>query len=247
MELNKIYCMDAIKGLKQLDDESIDLVLTDPPYGTNDGKGKLIGVANKDKVRGISFDNFCVHEWDKEFHFKFIDELPRIMKEDTWGVIFTDNALISHVWDKIEKVGLSPRNTFYIIKKDKPPVPRCNFISSVETAVVFTKGRTTIKWLGGSKGSNGSITRNYQIVNQLTNTEKRYHPTQKHITTIRNLIKLLSQEGDTILDCYMGSGTTAVACKQTNRNFIGFELEKKYFNLANKRLVQENLKEWFKN
>ena len=60
------------------------------------------------------------------------------------------------------------------------------------------------------------------------------------------LIKLSSNENDLILDPFMGSGTTAVACKQLNRNFIGFELSQKYCDIANNRLNQNNLKEWFK-
>jgi len=236
LELNKIYCMDCLEGLKLIPDNSIDLVLTDPPYGTNDGKGKIVKIGNE-------YKNFCdeVGEWDKELLIHYIQELPRIMKDDTWGVIFTDKMAISIIWEEIQKTGMVPRNTYHIIKTDKPPVPRCNFISSVETAIIFTKGRTTVKWRGGSNGDNGSITRNYEIVNQLAVTETRLHPTQKHITTMRRLIQLFTDENDTVLDPFMGSGTTAVACKQLRRNFIGFELSQKYVDIANKRLSQETI------
>ena len=66
--------------------------------------------------------------------------------------------------------------------------------------------------------------------------KNKYHPTQKPVALTEYLIKTYTNEGELVLDFTMGSGTTAVACKQTNRNFIGFELDKGYFDIANKRL-----------
>ena len=68
--------------------------------------------------------------------------------------------------------------------------------------------------------------------------DKRYHPTQKPSELVEMLIKEYSDEGDTILDCFMGSGTTGVACINTNRNFIGIELDKGYFDIAEKRIKE---------
>ncbi len=75
--------------------------------------------------------------------------------------------------------------------------------------------------------------------------EKRLHPTQKPVKLIKWLIEQNSDEKSVILDCFMGSGTTAVACKQLGRSFIGFEISKEYVDIANQRLNQGNLKEWF--
>jgi len=77
--------------------------------------------------------------------------------------------------------------------------------------------------------------------NITSSSEKTYHPTQKPIALIRRIIQTSSKEGDVVLDCFMGSGTTAVASKQLNRNFIGFEINKKYIDVANKRLSQNTL------
>ena len=71
------------------------------------------------------------------------------------------------------------------------------------------------------------------------------HPHQKPEALIRKLILHSSNEGDLVLDCFVGSGTTAVACKQLNRDFIGFEIDEKYVEMANKRLAQTNVKNWF--
>ena len=64
----------------------------------------------------------------------------------------------------------------------------------------------------------------------------KFHPTMKDIKIIKHLIELLSNENDTVLDCFMGSGTTGVACKELNRNFIGIELDEKYFEIAKERI-----------
>ena len=71
-----------------------------------------------------------------------------------------------------------------------------------------------------------------------TNKEKEYgkHPTQKPEELIEHFVKTLSNEGDVVLDCFMGSGTTGVVCKRLGRNFIGIELDKNYFQIANKRI-----------
>ena len=78
-------------------------------------------------------------------------------------------------------------------------------------------------------------------------TQRNYkHPTEKPLKIIRDFIKNSSDENHIVLDTFMGSGTTAVACKQLNRNFIGFEIAPEYVKIGNDRLNQVNLMEWFK-
>ncbi|MFP3414978.1 site-specific DNA-methyltransferase, partial [Bacillus sp. SIMBA_074] len=71
--------------------------------------------------------------------------------------------------------------------------------------------------------------------------KQRIHTTQKPVCIIESLLKIHSNEGDTVLDCFMGSGTTAIACMNTNRNFIGFELDEDYWRLANERIEQHKM------
>ena len=73
--------------------------------------------------------------------------------------------------------------------------------------------------------------------------EEWYHPTAKNLKAIRKIVLTHSKEGETVLDCFMGSGTVAVACKQTKRNFIGFDLEQKYIDISEQRLSQKTLHE----
>ncbi len=96
-----------------------------------------------------------------------------------------------------------------------------------------------------------NIKKNYTDVwtfNITSSSDKSYeHPTQKPIKLISRIIKASSNKGDIVLDCFLGSGTTAVACKQLGRKYIGIELSKEYCAIANKRLnaVPEKLEKWF--
>ena len=78
------------------------------------------------------------------------------------------------------------------------------------------------------------------ILNFSLDTNFHLHPTQKPVALFEYLIKTYTNEGETVLDNCMGSGTTAIACLNTNRNYIGFELEKEYFDIANKRIEEHN-------
>ena len=219
-----IYHGDCNKVLYLIDQLSADAVVTDPPYGTNDGRGKVI-------KRGDTNVDFGVIGWDMLLPLKYLMPLKRIMKWDTWGFIFTDNKAVTTVWEELEKNNLSPRNTYHWIKYNKAPTPRSNFKSCVETAVVFTKGRTNKKWNGGGNEPN------YVVMPFVSEGE---HPTQKPVSLIEKIILLVTEKGDIVIDPFMGSGTTGIACAKLDRGFIGIEISDEYFSLA-KEGIQEAL------
>lgn len=221
--MNKILCGNCIDLLKEIDDDSIDFLLTDPPYGTNDNNGKSI-------KRGQVVTSFNTIDWDTELPLEWIDELYRIMKDDTWGVIFTDKKEITTMWNYLLSNNLTPRNTFYWIKTNKAPTPRKNFKSCVETAVVFTKGRTNQKWYSGGNENN------YFMSPFVSGKENVGHPTQKSIKLFSYLIRLFTKETDIILDPFIGSGTTAVAALLLNRYYLGFDINLEYIKMAEKRI-----------
>lgn len=227
----KLIHGDSLEKLKELDDKSVDALITDPPYGTNDKYGKNI-------KRGNHNTDFGTIEWDKSLPLEFLNECYRVMKDDTWGFIFTDKKEITTIWNYLETVGFSPRNTFYWIKTNKAPTPRKNFKSSIETAVVFTKGRTTIKWTGGGNQNN------YFECPFVIGKEKVNHPTQKPVKLIKHIINLVSNEGDVILDPFIGSGTTAVAALELNRDFVGIEIDDNNIDISKNRIeeVIKNIK-----
>jgi len=213
--MNKIYCMDCLEGMKQLEDNSVDLVLTDPPYGIGADKGFTAKLGSSPNNTRIYEDN-----WDNKTPNKEVfDEILRIGKK---VIIFGGNYFL----DKL------PFKTSWIVWDKVGNMKQFSFLSDVELA-----------WTNFDR----NISKKYTVIQKgfIAEERDRIHPTQKPVKLFRNIIKDYSEEGDLICDPFMGSGTTAVACKQLNCNFIGFEISQEYVNIANKRLEQDNLTNFF--
>lgn len=203
LELNKIYNMDCLEGMKLIDDNSIDCVITDPPYGINADKN--VGFDGCAKSR-VYKDN-----WDFETPSKEVFvEILRVSKK---VIIFGGN----YFTDKL------PQNNHWIVwDKQKENVNK-NF-SDCELIYTNIDKNIVTKY----------VCRQHGFIND--SKEERVHPTQKPLLLIKEIIKNYTNKGDIILDPFMGSGTTAVACKELQRNFIGFEISKEYCDIANQRL-----------
>lgn len=214
MEINKIYNEDCLEGIQKIASASIDTIITDPPY--------FIGMTHNGK-KGIYNDLIIM----KPFFDSLFSEFSRVIKENGKVYIFCDwrtyafyyPLLLKHisvrnmlVWDKISGPGSSYAFTHELIlfaEKDTP----------------YMKGSNIFRIPGFSAGA------------KKTNGEM-LHPTQKPVEVIEKLITDSTKEGDLVLDCFMGSGTTAVAAKKLNRNFIGFEIQEKYITISENRLKQ---------
>lgn len=218
---------DCLEIMSRMSKNSVDAIITDPPYGLNDGKGKVT-------KRGNELVNFNAGEWDNELPLTWIKEARNVVREGCWVLSFTDNTSVGAVWQKMVNVELNPKHTFYWIKNNPPPQPRKNFASGVETAVAATKGAVK-KWNGGGWELN------YFFCPIVTNRDRTLHPTQKPVSVMKYLINILTEPGDTVLDPFMGSGTTGVACVQTGRNFIGIEIDPDYYAIAERRINEAKL------
>ena len=209
----------------------MDLILIDSPYEisrpTNFQSGEETG-RDTDRFR-ISMD---FGEWDKNFTGLevVIKEGYRILRQGGTMICFYD------LW-KIETLkNLYDSNKFkqvrFIEWVKTNPVPinsKINYLTNArEVAVSAIKGS---KPTFNSSYDNGLYS--YPIC---AGKERTIHPTQKPLSLITDLVLKHSNEGDTVLDCFMGSGTTGVACKNTNREFIGIELDEKYYKVACERL-----------
>jgi len=210
---NKIYCMDCYTALKEMQDKSIDIIITDPPYGINADKG-VGGFGSSPKTAGKYEDNWDSNTPDK----KIFDEMLRVGKKVFifGGNFFTDKLPVGKSWIVWDKVGdIKFNNSF----------SDCELIwtnldkTSVKKYTVIQQG----------------------FVKDKEANNQRFHPTQKPIKIIREILKDNIEDDCLVLDCFMGSGTTAVACKQLGIDFIGFEINQKYVDVANKRLCQETL------
>jgi site-specific DNA-methyltransferase (adenine-specific) len=222
-ELNKIYCMDCLEGLKKLPDKSVDLVVTDPPYGinykSNAGKTNKFDVIQGDD--GIDLE-------------PIIKEIFRVMKDNTCLYCFCRYDIYSNFFLIISKY-FNVKNCL-IWEKSKALGGlgdiTSSYINNFELIIFAHKGRR-ILWDGGFNREFGLI--KDDSINKPTSL---VHPTQKPIPILRGFINNCSNKEDIVLDPFMGSGTTAVACKQLGRNFIGFEISPEYCEIANKRLQQ---------
>lgn len=220
----KLYNDDCLNVLKGIDDNSIDLILTDPPYNiARDNNFHTMG------RKGIDFG-----EWDKGFDlFSYIDLLPRVCDKDASVVIFND-------WKNIGEIAKYAESKGFVIKdmlrwEKSNPMPRNRdrrFIVDYEVAVWLTMPKA--KWTFNRQSE--TYDRPLFKGSLVSGNEKTAHTTQKPIWLMKQILQVLSNEGDTVLDPFMGSGSTGVACKELGRNFIGVELDKQYFDIATKRI-----------
>jgi site-specific DNA-methyltransferase (adenine-specific) len=224
--IDRIIQGDCLDVMKDIPDKSIDLVLTDPPYGIS----KQLN-SNKPKTKSHFYRrktqvNYNFGEWDNAT-FEWVDlVLPKIKG---WFCSFCAKEHIGLLYSKLianEFVGI---NTCVWEKPNPVPLnSKTGFLNSWESFVV-------------GKRSNGIFNSGYQknifkcVVEYGTH---RFHPTQKPVDLIEDIVSLLSNENDIILDCFLGSGTTAVACVNLKRHFIGIEKEQEYVDIANKRVAE---------
>ena len=218
-----LRCGDCLELMKDIPDKSIDLILTDVPYGiSKDSNFKTMGRS------GLDFG-----EWDKNVnHFAWLNEIPRILKKDGSVIIFESWKEIGEVAKYCESLGLVIKD---IIRWEKAnPMPRNRdrrYVSDIEFAVWLTNKNA--KW------TFNRFSETYErplLKSAIPNGKKRVHPTQKPVEILEKLLLLHTNKDDVILDCFMGSGSTGVACINTNRNFIGIELDENYFNIAKERI-----------
>lgn len=217
---------DCLELLKTLENESVDALITDPPYNiARDNNFKSMGRA------GIDFG-----EWDKDFDLtSWISVAVDKVKKGGNVIIFTDWKSITPIIEELEKNKCDIKDMIRIEKSN--PMPRNRdrrFITDYEIAIWAVK-----------KGAKWTFNRQLEtyerplIKTKVTPKSEKIekgHPTQKNTETMEWLIERLTNEGDIVLDPFMGSGTTGVACQNLNRDFIGCELSDEYFEMAQKRL-----------
>ena len=232
METNKIYNMDCLEGMKQLPDESVDLIVTDPPYFNQGTKPKYSRKGKKDVETNFgSWDKFETDEDYLEFMKEMIKEMCRVLKEDGSLWVFTNDRYISYLRHYIRAFeDMTYASTIIWHKYNSPPrfIMKAGFISSKEIIMFAYKGKNPTF----NKPKDFKEMLDVWITTQTPAKERTGHPTQKPISLIKKLIDTSSNPNFIVLDCFMGSGTTAVACIQTGRNFIGYEIDKKYYDIA---------------
>ena len=230
---------DCIKGMENLPDSCVDLIVTDPPYNLGNLNG-LTKIGND--IMSVSdgwgsWDTFTPADYEK-FMMSYFRQCYRILKEGGSLYCFTSREDNGYYIHKLQDLGFTVRNVLSIVKLNpQPSFTKTNYRHGFELCFYMIKGGDfpkTFNFLAQERMIN------YFFYNAGMYKETK-HPTEKPIDFIRHIIKVSSNEGDVVFDGFVGSGTTAAACKQLNRIFIGFEISPKYYSMIMERLQQSCL------
>ena len=219
---------DCNKELDKIIDTGFkfDFILIDPPYKLENHGGTRKAMARRMNKIKDEID-FISNGFDYDTIFNKLIELQNIVNM----CIFCSNKQISKIMGWFEDKGYSV--TLLVWKKTNPS-PLCNLkhISDLEF-IVYVRGK------GAYWNSDENLEIKYKLKqHSIINGKNKFHPTEKPVNLLKELIRLHTRENDMILDCFMGSGSTGVACKELNRNFVGIELNKEYFEIAERRMEE---------
>ena len=228
MRLNYIDNIDCLEGLKEIPDKSVDLIVTDQPYFLSMGHA---GFKDNTKTKSDmmasnrAFGDLAIA---KPFYSQLFKEYRRVLKDGGHFFFFTDWRGYAFYFPIIN-AELPVRNLIVWDKKSGPG----SYYSFAHEFIIFGTDAPKLLHKGGT---NVCRLPAFSSGAKSTNGEK-VHPTQKTVELISKMIEDASDPGAVVLDTFMGSGTTAVACLKTGRNYIGFEMDEKYHAIAQKRIA----------
>lgn len=244
MDVDVIYNQDCIEGMKQLPDECVDLVVTDCPYKIVAGgvtieprKDETSGIFRK---RVISDNTKCSNKWLKKNaddipcavrsgkmfehnNISFAEWLPeiyRVLKSGSHCYIMINGRNLKDLQCEAEKVGFKFLNL--LVWKKNNLTPNKFYMQQIEFILLLRKGK--------AKYINNMGTSNCLDIPNIIGKKK--HPTQKPVDLMKIFIENSSQKSEIVLDPFFGCGSTLVAAVQSDRHYIGFEIDEKYFDIA---------------
>jgi site-specific DNA-methyltransferase (adenine-specific) len=202
-----LYCADCLDVMREMDAGSVDVCVTDPPYGIKITRSsKAIGTATHTSRKATN------DSWDDKIPTKeYFDEMFKVSKNQ---IVFGAN----YFWENFYS------SQCYIIWDKREFLPTVPFADTEFAWTSYT-----------DKPSKRYILRNHGFIRD-SKDEKTGHPTQKPTELMVRILNDFTSEGDTVLDCFTGSGSTGVACVQTGRKFIGIEISEEYCQIARKRI-----------
>jgi len=228
-ELNNIYNEDSYKAIKNIPDNSIDLILIDPPYlieatqgGTNNDLGKSIqNMNNQLEAKRTTIAN--------GIEDSFLPELLRLQDKTNIYVWCNHKQIIKYL-DFFVTQNSCKFDILLWEKSNATPLFYNKYMTDKEYCLYFRKGG----YCNPSNYKDAHTIFRQQI--NINDKKKYLHPTIKPLNIIKTLISNSSKENDIVADFFLGSGTTAVAAKELNRNYIGFEIDQEYYKIAKDRL-----------
>ncbi|MGF6367224.1 site-specific DNA-methyltransferase (adenine-specific) [Aequitasia blattaphilus] len=219
LELNRLYNMDCMTGMRKFPDNYFDLAITDPPYFNGPNRRKYYGRSESTtNIKRVKYG--VIDKWDVPGQ-EYFDELQRVSKHQIiWGINYYDVVLGPGriIWDKVNgSSSFSDCEIAYCSKHDSVRMFR-------------------YMWNGMMQGKSieeGHIQQGNKRLN-----EKRIHPTQKPVNLYRWILNTYGKPGDRILDTHVGSASSLIACDELGYLFVGFELDKEQFEKSNNRLLE---------
>ncbi len=228
MRLNYIDNRDCLEGLAEIPDKSVDCIITDPPYFLSMGHAgsKTNAKAGEMLTSNRTFNDLAICT---PFYKALFSEYARVLKEDGSFYFFTDWRGYAYYFPLIN-AALPVRNMIVWDKKSGPG----SFYSFAHELIIFGTYKPKTK---SGVGTNVWRLSAFNSGAKATNGEK-VHPTQKPVEIIQKMIEDSTEPGAVVLDTFMGSGTTAVACVKTGRHYIGFEPDERYHTIAQQRIAE---------
>lgn len=225
-----LKCGDCLDILKNIPDNSIDLIVTDPPYRTISG-------GNKSEKWKYGYKNSILYKNDGKIfehndidHKKWLKECYRVLKNNSHIYIMTNVLNLFNLEKLATEVGFKVHNLL-VWEKNTANANRW-YMKNCEYVLFMRKGK--------AKTINNPSSKTVHKYNNIIGN--KLHPTEKPIDLMKFYVSNSSNENDVVLDPFMGSGSTAVACKELNRNFIGIEIDETYFDIAKDRI--EKFDKW---
>ncbi|MDR2943158.1 MAG: site-specific DNA-methyltransferase [Treponema sp.] len=237
--INQVINKNCVNGMDSLIAQGImvDLIVADPPYVISRDSNFHTMKDRKNARTGTKFG-----EWDKEFdNSAWIIKSFDILKDGGALIVFNDFKKASDIINICYNAGFEYKDV--IIWEKTNPMPRNRdrrYVPSLELMIWFVKIQKE-KWTFNRQG-NTYQSPVMRYASESGGAFKRYHPTQKPVKLIEEIIKIHSNPGELVLDPFMGSGTTAISAINTGRKYIGFELEKGYYDILTKRISEYNIK-----
>ena len=243
LELNKIHQGDCLEIMKDIPDGSIDMILCDLPYGTTACKWDTIIPFEPlwaEYERVIKDNGAIVLTASQPFTSALVMSNPKLFK---YSIVWEKSSVTNPFMAK--KQILKIHEDVCIFYK-KQPVYNPQMVKREEKNKRNNNPELKHKQrgvFGKSEMTNGDSSKDYGLPKSILkfNREVGLHPTQKPVTLFEYLVKTYTNEGETVLDNCIGSGTTAIAALNTNRSFIGIEKEKEYVDIANERIKSSQL------
>lgn len=236
----QLYNDDCINVLQTLPEKSVDLIFADPPYNLS---GENYLTTHNGKVTKLHKGDWDVIEDIHKFNEDWIRECIRVLSDK--GTIWISGTLHNHpsVGITLKKYGLWIINDVIWFKRNATPLLSKNRLApSTELIWVASKTKKYFFNYDLAKQINGGkqMKNLWEIKAE---KHKTIHKTEKPESLLQRIILIASEEGQTVLDPFLGSGTTGVVAKRLKRNFIGSEINKQFFEIASKRIANEQMNE----